>query len=58
MCGSVDPGNPNSFTEVELRNCRVARYFWLGRRNDVLDQMIKSDIVVLPTCRGGFPKST
>ena len=57
MCGSIDPGNPNSFTEVELRNLSSSKgIFWLGRRNDVLDQMVKSDIVVLPTYREGFPK--
>ena len=57
MCGSADPGNPNSFTEDELRDLsRSKGIFWLGRRNDVLDQMVKSDIVVLPTYREGFPK--
>ena len=57
MCGSADPGNPNSYTEEELRNLsRSKGIFWLGRRNDVLDHMVKSDIVVLPTYREGFPK--
>ena len=57
MCGSVDPGNPNSFTEDELRNLsRSQSIFWIRHRDDVLDQMEKSDMVVLPTYREGFPK--
>ena len=57
MCGSADPGNPNSYTEEELRNLSSNKaIFWLGRRDDVVKQMANADIVVLPTYREGFPK--
>ena len=29
---------------------------WLGRRNDILEQMRDASIVVLPTYREGFPR--
>ena len=42
---------------IELRDLsRSQSIFWIRRRDDVLDQMEKSDMVVLPTYREGFPK--
>ncbi len=57
LCGAVDSGNPNSYTVGEMNELSSeAGIHWLGRRNDVLEQMRNAAIVVLPTYREGFPK--
>ena len=57
MCGAVDPGNPNSYTKSEVEALVQERGFnWLGRRDDILQQMAAAHMVVLPTYREGFPK--
>ena len=57
MCGAVDPGNPNSYTKSEVEALVQERGFnWLGRRDDIPQQMAAAHMVVLPTYREGFPK--
>ena len=57
MCGAVDSGNPNSYTKFEVEALVQERGFnWLGRRDDIPQQMAAAHMVVLPTYREGFPK--
>ena len=57
MCGAVDSGNPNSLTKSEMEALAWGHGFnWLGRRDDIPQQMVEAHIVVLPTYREGFPK--
>ena len=57
LCGAVDSGNPNSYTVSEMKDLSCeAGIHWLGRRNDILEQMRDASIVVLPTYREGFPR--
>ena len=57
MCGAVDSGNPNSYTKSEVEALVQERGFnWLGRRDDIPQQMAAAHMVVLPTYREGFPK--
>jgi len=57
LCGDVDAGNPNSITHTEAEafgakpGCE-----WLGRRDDVLEQIAASHLLVLPTYREGLPR--
>ena len=57
FCGSIDPGNPNSFSKTEMETLAEKRGFkWLGRRTDISKQMARASLVVLPTYREGFPR--
>jgi len=57
LCGAVDPGNPNSFSKAEMETLAEKRGFkWLGRRDDVPEQMARAALIVLPTYREGFPR--
>ena len=57
FCGSIDPGNPNSFSKTEMETLAEKRGFkWLGRRTDIPKQMARASLVVLPTYREGFPR--
>ena len=57
FCGSIDPGNPNSFSKTEMETLAKKRGFkWLGRRADIPEQMARATLVVLPTYREGFPR--
>ena len=50
-------GNPNSYTKSEVEGLVQERGFnWLGRRDDIPQQMAAAHMVVLPTYREGFPK--
>ena len=58
LCGDVDAGNPKSFTHAEAEafgNSEGCE--WLGRRDDVLEQIAASHLLVLPTYREGLPRA-
>ena len=56
FCGSIDPGNPNSFSKTEMETLTEKRGFkWLGRRTDIPKQMARASLVVLPTYQEEFP---
>ena len=57
LCGDVDAGNPKSFTRTEAEAFGSAEGCeWLGRRDDVLEQIAASHLLVLPTYREGLPR--
>ena len=57
LCGDVDAGNPKSFTPAEAEAFGNAQGCeWLGRRDDVLEQIAASHLLVLPTYREGLPR--
>ena len=57
LCGDVDAGNPKSFTRTEAETFGNAEGCkWLGRRDDVLEQIAASHLLVLPTYREGLPR--
>jgi glycosyltransferase involved in cell wall biosynthesis len=57
LCGDVDAGNPKSFTPAEAEAFGNAEGCeWLGRRDDVLEQIAASHLLVLPTYREGLPR--
>ena len=57
LCGDVDAGNPKSFTHAEAEAFGNADGCeWLGRRDDVLEQIAASHLLVLPTYREGLPR--
>jgi glycosyltransferase involved in cell wall biosynthesis len=57
LCGDVDSGNPTSLSLAEINTltntpgCR-----WLGRCENVMEQMAKANLVVLPSYREGLPR--
>ena len=58
LCGDVDAGNPKSFTRTEAEAFGSAEGCkWLGRRDDVLEQIAASHLLVLPTYREGLPRA-
>lgn len=57
LCGDVDPGNPRSLQSSELAAmATVDGCEWLGHRGNVLDELTKSHVLVLPSYREGFPR--
>lgn len=58
VAGDVDPANPDSVSRDWMRQLNESGAIeWLGRRNDVLQQMDKANIVALPSYYGeGLPK--
>ena len=57
LCGDVDAGNPKSLSENELKELAEAEGIqWLGRRDDVAEQMTQANLVVLPSYREGLPR--
>jgi glycosyltransferase involved in cell wall biosynthesis len=57
LVGSPDPGNPTSITEDDVKQWAqegLVKVF--GYRNDIAKLFAKSNIVVLPSYREGFPK--
>ena len=57
LCGDVDAGNPKSFTCTKAEEFGSADgCIWLGRRDDVLEQITASHMLVLPTYREGLPR--
>jgi glycosyltransferase involved in cell wall biosynthesis len=58
LVGGPDPGNPNSFTEAELRGAAAdGAVDWLGSRRDIAALLAASHIACLPSYREGLPKS-
>lgn len=58
LVGDIDVENPASFTENELRNeLAETNVDWLGHRNDILELLQESDVMVFPSYREGLPKS-
>ncbi|MEL7500734.1 MAG: glycosyltransferase family 4 protein [Planctomycetota bacterium] len=58
MCGGLDPGNRSSVSEEEFEQWKQDGLIdWSGHVDDVRDELVKSDIVVLPSYREGTPRS-
>ncbi|MGE0528704.1 MAG: glycosyltransferase family 4 protein [Bdellovibrionales bacterium] len=56
LCGRLDPGNPNSFTESEMGEIRRQPFVTdLGFRTDMDHVYPDADIVCLPSYREGLP---
>tara|TARA_R110002096_G_scaffold85802_7_gene197861 strand:+ start:4176 stop:5414 length:1239 start_codon:yes stop_codon:yes gene_type:complete len=55
--GEADFANPNSFTKQEVDAFNELPWInFSGRRDDVLNRMRQSDVIVLPSYREGLPK--
>ncbi len=58
LAGGIDTENPSSFTEDELnKELKGTNIDWLGHRNDILELLQNSDVMVFPSYREGLPKS-
>lgn len=56
--GGVDLDNPAGATEEQLSKLLVNDYIlWIGHKKSMLDSLIHSDIVCLPSYREGLPKA-
>jgi glycosyltransferase involved in cell wall biosynthesis len=57
LAGALDPENPESLTELELRGLE-ARYgvHWIGHCSDMAKLFSQVHIICLPSYREGFPK--
>lgn len=56
--GGVDPANPNSFSESDMKAFHDSGAIeWLGHRTDIAAIYSQADIAVLPSYREGLPKS-
>ncbi len=58
VVGSPDGCNPKSFTEQQIRAWQhEGALEWLGRREDVLEQMSQANVIAMPSYyREGLPK--
>lgn len=58
IAGWIDPNNPDSFTEEEIKHYGAQEgVIFLGKRNDINDIIALADIAVLPTYyREGTPR--
>ncbi|PTO51487.1 glycosyltransferase family 1 protein [Vibrio splendidus] len=58
LVGDIDPGNPKSITEAQLKLWGESNAIehW-GYSHDISDTMAKANIIVLPSYREGLPKS-
>ena len=57
VAGDIDPGNPNSLTQIEFDELRKHNFInFLGHVSDMDKLFEESNIVVLPSYREGFPK--
>jgi N,N'-diacetylbacillosaminyl-diphospho-undecaprenol alpha-1,3-N-acetylgalactosaminyltransferase len=54
--GAPDPGNSSSLSETFMQEQRNITY--MGHRDDVHDQLAKSDIFILPSYREGLPRTS
>lgn len=58
LVGDIDIDNPASYTENQLRNeLKETKVKWLGHRNNILELLQESDVMVFPSYREGLPKS-
>ena len=58
LVGDVDPANPDSAREEDLRNWQSEGLVdWLGKRSDIAVLLRDADLAVLPSWREGLPKS-
>ncbi len=58
VAGDVDPGNPASVTDDDLRRWKeLPNVEWLGHRDDMERLYQEADVVALPSYREGTPKS-
>jgi glycosyltransferase involved in cell wall biosynthesis len=58
LVGAPDPANPRSLSERELvRFARSGLVEWLGRRDDIPEQLARCHVACLPSYREGAPLS-
>ncbi len=58
LAGDVDPGNPSSLTEAELKELeRQYGVQWLGHCDRIPELMAQCHVVCLPSYREGLPKT-
>lgn len=57
LVGKLDRSNPSCIPEDEIRTWQARGIEWLGWRKDVLPEMDRANIVVLPSYREGLPKA-
>lgn len=58
LAGDCDESNKAVVHQQDLEKLLIPGYIeWIGFRKDMVDQYVKSDIVVLPSYREGLPKS-
>lgn len=58
LAGGIDKDNPASFTRDDLEHeLSGTNIKWLGHRDDILELLQESDVMVLPSYREGLPKS-
>lgn len=58
IVGDLDPGNPNSLSELELQGLQASGVVeWWGFSDNVAATLAQADLVVLPSYREGLPKS-
>ena len=57
LCGDVDIGNPRSLSREVLENMADKKdCVWMGRIENVLEEMTAANLIVLPTYREGLPR--
>ncbi len=58
LAGAPDPANPTSISENFLLQCQKDGWIeYLGWQDDVVQLLIQSDVICLPSYREGLPKS-
>lgn len=58
LAGDIDKENLASYQEEELKNeISGTNIDWLGYRDDILELLLDSDVMVFPSYREGLPKS-
>lgn len=58
LAGAPDPANPTSISENFLLQCQKEGWIeYLGWQDDIVQLLIQSDVVCLPSYREGLPKS-
>jgi len=58
LVGGIDKENPASYKEGELKEeLSGTNVHWLGQRDDILELLNDSDVMVFPSYREGLPKS-
>lgn len=54
----IDLENKAGIPEADLRSmCNIPAIQWIGHQDDILPQLVKASIVVLPSYREGIPKT-